>query len=77
MPATNQTSIEQIDTLQKTQECLSCRVIGTGVIAGTGAYAIWQSRGAAPGSLGQKRIVAGLGVGKPVIWTVYNLGMKV
>jgi hypothetical protein len=33
-------------------------------MAGTGAYAIWQSRGAAPGSSGQKRIVAGLGVGK-------------
>jgi len=45
------------------KECLSCRVMGTGVLAGTGAYAIWQSRATAPGSPGQKRIVAGLGLG--------------
>ncbi|KAF9528520.1 hypothetical protein CPB83DRAFT_854302 [Crepidotus variabilis] len=44
-------------------ECLSCRITGTGIMAGTGAYAVWQSRAAAPGTLMQKRIVAGLGIG--------------
>ncbi|KAF8197991.1 hypothetical protein BJ912DRAFT_952748 [Pholiota molesta] len=45
------------------KECLSCRIMGTGVLAGTGSYAIWQSRASAPGSPGQKKIVAGLGLG--------------
>ncbi|KDR75315.1 hypothetical protein GALMADRAFT_249341 [Galerina marginata CBS 339.88] len=47
----------------KPKECLSCRVMGTGVLAGTGSYAIWQTRAVAPGSPGQKKIVAGLGLG--------------
>ena len=47
----------------KPKECLSCRLIGTGALGGVGSYAIWQSRATAPGSLGQKRVVAGLGVG--------------
>lgn len=78
MPTTTeQAPVERIDTHPRVQECLSCKVIGTGVLAGTGAYAIWQSRGAAPGSLGQKRIVAVLGVGKFAIGTIYNSCMKV
>jgi len=44
------------------QECISCRVVGTGAFAGTGAYAIWLSRAAAPGTPGQKKILAGLGI---------------
>ncbi|PPQ98432.1 hypothetical protein CVT24_004111 [Panaeolus cyanescens] len=44
------------------QECLSCRIIGTSVLAGTGSYAIWQSRTAAPGTPVQKRMLAGLGI---------------
>lgn len=44
-------------------DCLSCRIVGTGTLAGVGSYAIWQSRAAAPGGPAQKRIVAGLGVG--------------
>ena len=46
------------------KECLSCRLIGTGTLGGVGSYALWQSRAAAPGSLGQKRAIAGLGVGQ-------------
>ncbi|KAF9484509.1 hypothetical protein BDN70DRAFT_771216, partial [Pholiota conissans] len=46
----------------KYKECLSCRIMGTGVLAGTGSYAIWQCRASAPGSPGQKKIVAGLGI---------------
>lgn len=53
--------------LTKPKECLSCRVIGTGALGGVGSYALWQSRATAPGSLGQKRIVAGLGVGKKIM----------
>lgn len=48
------------------KECLSCRIMGTGVLAGTGSYAIWQSRASAPGSPGQKKIVAGLGLGMSI-----------
>ena len=48
----------------KPTECFSCRLIGTGALGGVGSYALWQSRAAAPGSLGQKRVVAGLGVGQ-------------
>ena len=48
----------------KPRECPSCRLIGTGVLGGVGSYALWQSRATAPGSLGQKRIIAGLGVGQ-------------
>lgn len=47
----------------KHKECLSCRLIGTATLGGVGSYALWQSRATAPGSLGQKRVVAGLGVG--------------
>ncbi|KAG6861672.1 hypothetical protein C0995_013241 [Termitomyces sp. Mi166 len=43
------------------KDCLSCRIIGTGTLAGVGSYAFWQSRAAAPGSPWQKRIMAGLG----------------
>jgi len=44
-------------------DCLSCRIIGTGALVGVGSYAIVQSRPPAPGTLVQKRILAGLGVG--------------
>ena len=46
------------------QECLTCRIIGTGALAGTGIYALNQSRAHAPGSLFGKRIMAGVGVCK-------------
>ncbi|PPQ70529.1 hypothetical protein CVT26_013987 [Gymnopilus dilepis] len=48
--------------LPKPQECLSCRIMGTGVLAGTGAYAIWQSRAAAAGTPFQKKTVAAVGM---------------
>ena len=44
-------------------DCLSCRIIGTGALIGVGSYAIVQSRPTAPGTLVQKRVLAGLGVG--------------
>ena len=50
--------------ITKPKECLSCRLIGTGALGGVGSYALWQSRATAPGSLGQKRVVAGMGVGQ-------------
>jgi hypothetical protein len=66
MPTENQPErnlVDQINALPRTNECLSCRIIGTGALGGTGAYAIWQSRATAPGSVGQKGMLAGLGLG--------------
>lgn len=60
----NRTLVEQIGAIPDHRECLSCRIIGSGAFAGVGTYALWQSRAAAKGSPGQKRIVAGLGVGE-------------
>jgi hypothetical protein len=45
------------------KECLSCRIVGSATFAGVGIYALAQTRRSAPGSLAQKRIVGGLGVG--------------
>lgn len=53
----------QPDVPQPYKDCLSCRIIGTGTLAGVGSYAFWQSRAVAPGSPWQKRAMAGLGVG--------------
>ncbi|KAF8893942.1 hypothetical protein BD779DRAFT_1669457 [Infundibulicybe gibba] len=58
----NRTFVEHIGAMPNSKECVSCRVIRSGTFAGVGAYALWQSRAAAPGSLWQKRIVGGLGV---------------
>ncbi|KAF8875802.1 hypothetical protein CPB84DRAFT_1715272 [Gymnopilus junonius] len=44
------------------RECLSCRIMGTGILAGTGSYAIWQSRAAATGTPLQKKMVATVGL---------------
>lgn len=54
---------QKVDATLNAKECLPCRITGSGIMAGTGGYAIWQSRAAAPGSPGQKKIVAGLGLG--------------
>lgn len=59
----NDQLVTQINEVTNPKECLSCRIMGTGVMAGTGSYAIWQARAAAPGSPGQKKIIAGLGLG--------------
>ena len=64
-PLERRNLVEQINAIPSTKDCLSCRIIGTGALGGTGAYAIWQARRAAPGSMGQKRILAGLGLGIP------------
>lgn len=62
-PSERRNLVDQINSIPGTNECLSCRIIGTGALGGTGTYAIWQARRAAPGSIGQKRILAGLGLG--------------
>lgn len=67
----NRTLVEQIGAIPDHRECLSCRIIGAGAFAGVGTYALWQSRAAAQGSPGQKRIVAGLGVGEKYIY-IFN-----
>ncbi|EGN99621.1 hypothetical protein SERLA73DRAFT_179725 [Serpula lacrymans var. lacrymans S7.3] len=45
------------------KDCLSCRIVGTGALAGTGLYALNMSRARAPGSVMGKRVMAGVGVG--------------
>jgi len=44
------------------QDCISCRIIGTGAMGAAGLYALSASRPHAPGSVVVKRIVAGVGV---------------
>lgn len=56
------TPSRSVSTERKVEDCLACRVIGTGALAGVGIYALNQSRAHAPGSLIGKRIMAGLGV---------------
>ncbi|KZP08453.1 hypothetical protein FIBSPDRAFT_803029 [Athelia psychrophila] len=55
------------------QDCLSCRIIGSGVLATTGGYALLAARKSAPGSVIGKRIVgiAGVGllIGSAIRWT--------
>jgi hypothetical protein len=47
----------------KYEDCPSCRIVGSATLATVGTYALWQSRASAPGSPGQRRVVAGLGLG--------------
>ncbi|KAF9467349.1 hypothetical protein BDZ94DRAFT_1305429 [Collybia nuda] len=59
----NDALVQEVEVVPaRKQDCLSCRIVGTGTFATVGTYALWQSRAAAPGSPGQKKIVAGLGV---------------
>ncbi|OAX36788.1 hypothetical protein K503DRAFT_694465 [Rhizopogon vinicolor AM-OR11-026] len=43
-------------------DCLTCRIIGSGAFAATGIYALRMTRSSAPGSIIGKRIMGGLGV---------------
>ncbi|KAJ7983124.1 hypothetical protein DFH06DRAFT_1172483 [Mycena polygramma] len=53
-------------------DCLACRITGTATFTGLGAYALWMSRAAAPGSRGSKNFVALFGaamlVGGVIRW---------
>lgn len=60
----NRSLVEHIESLPNKKDCLGCRIVGSGTFAAVGTYALWQARAAAPGTPAQKRIVAGLGVGK-------------
>lgn len=51
------------DHQRSSEDCPSCRMVGSATFATVGTYALWQSRAAAPGSPSQRRIVAGLGLG--------------
>lgn len=67
----SETQRDEVHFRPKAPECISCRIIGTGALAGTGAYAIWLSRAPASGSPGQKKILAGLGIGE-MFWVLSN-----
>ncbi|KAF8348169.1 hypothetical protein F5887DRAFT_952424, partial [Amanita rubescens] len=54
--------VEHIESLPNRNDCLGCRIVGSGTFAAVGTYALWQARAAAPGAPAQKRIVAGIGV---------------
>ncbi|KAG1786381.1 uncharacterized protein HD556DRAFT_1211081, partial [Suillus plorans] len=43
-------------------DCMSCRIIGSGAFAATGIYALRMARPSAPGSIVGKRVMGGLGV---------------
>lgn len=56
--------LEPLSTQAEYQDCLPCRVIGTGAMAGVGTYALNMSRARAPGSVMGKRIMGAVGVGE-------------
>jgi len=60
----NHTVLESATVPQpsSSNDCLTCRVTGSGALAATGIYAFRMSRPSAPGSIAGKRIMAGLGV---------------
>ncbi|KAI9570916.1 hypothetical protein HD554DRAFT_1986377, partial [Boletus coccyginus] len=45
------------------EDCISCRVVGTGALGLTGLYALRMARPRAPGSVFGKTMMAGIGVG--------------
>ncbi|KAI0783440.1 hypothetical protein C8Q75DRAFT_725843 [Abortiporus biennis] len=71
VPTQNSNSSSDVQSGPK--DCLTCRIIGTAALAGTGVYALNQSRAHAPGSIIGKRIMAGVGicflVGSAFRWT--------
>ncbi|TFK44498.1 hypothetical protein BDQ12DRAFT_730552 [Crucibulum laeve] len=62
VPATAHTAKEQDNSKPVYQDCLQCRIIGTGTLVGVGSYALWQSRAAAPGKKIHKALLAGVGM---------------
>lgn len=56
--------LEPLSTQAEYQDCLPCRVIGTGAMAGVGIYALNMTRARAPGSIMGKRIMGAVGVGE-------------
>ncbi|KAG1766746.1 hypothetical protein EV702DRAFT_788807 [Suillus placidus] len=68
-PESNTTSLAAPDSdstfvphLSSYNDCVTCRVIGSGAFAATGIYALRMARPGAPGSIVGKRIMGGLGV---------------
>ncbi|KAN0082778.1 hypothetical protein V8E55_008573 [Tylopilus felleus] len=45
------------------KDCMSCRIVGTGALGLTGLYALRMARPRAPGSVFEKMMMAGIGVG--------------
>ena len=45
------------------EDCLPCRIVGTGALGTVGGYALYMSRARAPGSVVGKRIMGGIGIG--------------
>ncbi|EJD53072.1 hypothetical protein AURDEDRAFT_110853 [Auricularia subglabra TFB-10046 SS5] len=60
--AKSQQPLAQNAAAAQYNDCMACRVVGTTALTGLGAYALFQSRRAAPGSPLGKRITAVVGV---------------
>ncbi|KAH7921881.1 hypothetical protein BV22DRAFT_1071469 [Leucogyrophana mollusca] len=56
-------STEQKAAPQAYNDCITCRIVGSGAFAAMGVYALRMSRASAPGSVMGKRIMGGLGIG--------------
>lgn len=68
MSTANESSAQSTPTLARGpdaaqyNDCMACRVVGTTALTGLGAYALFKSRRAAPGSPLGKRVTAVVGV---------------
>ncbi|KAG2362909.1 hypothetical protein BDR07DRAFT_1283553 [Suillus spraguei] len=58
-PDSDSASVPQLSSYN---DCMACRIIGSGAFAATGIYALRMARPSAPGSIVGKRIMGGLGV---------------
>jgi len=58
-PDSDSTFVPQVSSYN---DCMSCRIIGSGAFAATGIYALRMARPSAPGSIVGKRVMGGLGV---------------
>ncbi|KAG1721942.1 uncharacterized protein EDB91DRAFT_1055581 [Suillus paluster] len=58
-PGTDSTFVHQASSYN---DCVTCRIIGSGAFAATGIYALRMARPGASGSVVGKRIMGGLGV---------------
>ena len=53
------------------KDCILCRVVGTGALGLTGLYALRMARPQAPGSVFEKKMMAGIGVGEATYFVAF------
>lgn len=68
MQASEDSKMHQPSAAQENpKDCLTCRLVGSATFLSVGGYALWQSRGAAPGTRAQKLFLSVMGVGQDPI----------